>query len=99
MTPPSFYKRTTFQKRRADVHDIPDALNRVVGALIIPAEYRPRDARPVTVQPNSLNVLGDSRSCVLSQCQINLSNFVTGHIILRVSASQLVNTKWGKNSL
>jgi hypothetical protein len=44
MTPPSFHKRTTFQKRRADVHDIPDALNRVVGALIISAEHRPRDA-------------------------------------------------------
>uniref|UniRef100_A0A2N9GDV1 Uncharacterized protein n=1 Tax=Fagus sylvatica TaxID=28930 RepID=A0A2N9GDV1_FAGSY len=94
MTSPSFLERADIQRRRADDHVVPGALNRMVGALIIPAEHRPRDACPVTVQPNSLNTQGDNRCYALSQRQINLSKVVTSHIILRVSASQLVNTKW-----
>ena len=70
-----------------------------LGALIISADHKPRDARFVTIQPNSLNAQGDSRWYALIQCQINLSKVVTSDIILRVSASQLVNTKWEQNSL
>ncbi len=95
MTSPSFRERADIQRRRADDCVVQGALNRVVGALIIPAEHRPRDACPMIVQPNSLNTQGDSRCCALSQCQISLSKVVTSHIILRVSASQLMNTKWG----
>uniref|UniRef100_A0A2N9IXA9 Uncharacterized protein n=1 Tax=Fagus sylvatica TaxID=28930 RepID=A0A2N9IXA9_FAGSY len=57
---------------RADIHGVPGALNRVVGVLIIAAEHKPRDARPVTIQSNSLNKQGDSRYCALCQRQINL---------------------------
>ena len=53
-----------------DAHNIPGALNRVVGTLMIPAEHKPRDARPVIVQPNSLNEQGDSRCYALYQRQI-----------------------------
>jgi hypothetical protein len=60
---------------------------------MIPAEHRPRDARPVTVQSNSLNEQGDTRYCALRQRQINLSKVVTSHITLKVSASQLVKPK------
>ena len=52
MTPASFHEQMTFWKRRADIHGILGALNRVVGALMIPAEHRPRDARLVTAQLN-----------------------------------------------
>ncbi len=44
-----------FSGQSTDVHSIPEALIKVVGVLITPAEHRPRDARLVTVQPNSLN--------------------------------------------
>jgi hypothetical protein len=77
------------------MHGIPGALNRAVGALMIPVEHRPRDTRPVIVQSNSLNEPGDNRCCSLCQRQINLSKVVTSDIILRMSASQLVTTKWG----
>ena len=73
MTPASFHEHTTFWKRRADIHGIPGALNRAVGALMIPVEHRPLDTRPVTIQPNSLNEPGDNRCCSLCQRQINLS--------------------------
>ena len=63
---------------------------------MIPADHRPRDARSVIVQPNSLNEQGDSRCCALYQHQINLSKIVISHITLRVSASQLVKPKWVK---
>ena len=63
---------------------------------MIPADHRPRDARPLIVQPNSLNEQGDNNCCALYQHQINLSKVVTSHITLRVSASQLVKPKWVK---
>ena len=51
---------------------------------MIPAKHRPRDARPMTAQLNSLNELGDSRCYALCQRQINLSKVVTSDIILRM---------------
>ena len=60
------------------------------------AKHKPRDTHPVIAQPNLLNEQGDSRCCVLCQYQISLIKAVTSHITLKVRASQLVKSKWGK---